>query len=86
MSGLALALVSCLESWLEGWLACVVISGSKSNYCVLANFVFQCTALGPPLVKFLARDARFAVRDRGFEETVFADDFNCWTIFEKDII
>ena len=50
----------------------------------LANSVFQGTVLGPPLWNFFYADARFFVRDYGFVETIFADDFNCLTILNKN--
>ena len=84
VSGLPPDVISFLESWLEDRIATVVVSGAKSESCALANSVFQGTVLGPPLWNFFYADARFAVRDYGFIETVFADDFNCWTILDKD--
>ena len=83
-SGLPAELVSFLESWLEDRVACTIVSGAKSGDETLANSVFQGTVLGPPLWNFFYADARFAVRDYGFVETVFADDFNCWTILNKN--
>ena len=83
-NGLPAELVSFLESWLEDRVACTIVSGAKSGDETLANSVFQGTVLGPPLWNFFYADARFAVRDYGFVETVFADDFNCWTILNKN--
>ena len=77
-------MISFLESWLEDRVACVVVSGAKSDDQVLANSVFQGTVLGPPLWDFFYADARFSVREHGFTETVFADDFNCWKTLDKD--
>ena len=83
-SGLPTTVISFLESWLEDRVACVVVSGAKSDDQVLANSVFQGTVLGPPLWNFFYADARFSVREHGFTETVFADDFNCWKTLDKD--
>ena len=85
MSGLPANVVSFLASWLEDRVACVVVSGAKSDDEVLANSVFQGTVLGPPLWNYFYADARFSVRNHGFTETVFADDFNCWTPLDKDV-
>ena len=85
MSGLPANVVSFLASWLEDRVACVVVSGAKSDDEVLANSVFQGTVLGPPLWNYFYADARFSVRNQGFTETVFADDFNCWTPLDKDV-
>ena len=82
-SGLPATVTSFLESWLEDRVASVVVSGVKSDDQVLANSVFQGTALGPPLWNYFYADARFSVRERGFIETVFADDLNCWRTLNK---
>ena len=57
----------------------------NSDDQALANSVFQGTVLGPPLWNYFYADARFSVRNLGFTETVFADDFNCWTPLDKDV-
>ena len=40
--------------------------------------------VGPPLWNLVYADARFAVRKLNFEETMFVDDFNCWTESDKE--
>ena len=84
-SGLPHRAVVFLESWLEDRVSCVVVSGAHSSDGVLANSVFQGTVLGSPLWNVFYADARHAVRNLGFVETVFADDFNCWAAFDKDV-
>ena len=43
--------------------------------------MFQGTVFGPPLWNLYYADARTAVNAKGFVETIFADDFNCWRLF-----
>ena len=64
-------------------MSCVVVSGAKSVEETLANSVFQGTVLGPPLWNVFYADARHAVRELGYIETIFADDFNCWKGFRN---
>ena len=44
--------------------------------------VFQGTVLGPPLWNLFYSDACVATREADFIETVFADDLNCFKIFD----
>ena len=85
MSVLVPEVISFLESWLEDRVACAVVAGAKSEDEVLANSVFQGTVLGPPLWNLFYADARFAFREYGFVEAIFAHDFNCWAIFRKHV-
>ena len=43
--------------------------------------VFQGTVLGPPLWKLVYEDARNAIHEMSFEESVFADDLNGYRVF-----
>ena len=54
------------------------MGGRSAGTEPLRDSVFQGTVLGSPLWNVFYADARCAVTDLGFEETVFADDFNCW--------
>ena len=83
--GLPSDAVAFLKSWLEDRESCVIVSGAKSASRLLANSVFQGTVLGPPLWNTFYADARFSVRQLGFVETIFADDFNCWVGLSKDM-
>ena len=83
-SGLPDCAVSLLESWLEDRISIVVVAGAQSLETALRNSVFQGTVLGPPLWNVYYADAKDAVRKFNFTETVFADNFNCWTSFDKD--
>ena len=65
-------------SWSGGSVSKVVRGGARSPKEMLANTVFRGTVFGPLLRNLFYADARFAVNARGFTETVFADDFNCW--------
>ncbi len=76
-------------SWLEDRVAEVVVGGRSSGHERLADSVFQGTVLGSPLRNVFYADARHAVTDLGFVETVFADDFNAWKTFrprEKGVL
>ncbi len=84
-SGLHPKVVVFLESWLEDRISNVIVAGASSVDEVLANSVFQGTVLGTCLWNLFYADARFAVRQLQFTETVFADDFNCWTALDKDV-
>ena len=83
-SGLPPQIVAFLESWLEDRISNVIVCGASSVDEILANSVFQGTVLGSCLWNLYYADARFAVRELGFTETVFADDFNCWTPLNRD--
>ena len=87
--GLHPGLLSFLVSWLEDRVAEVVVGGRSSGHERLADSVFQGTVLGSPLWNVFYADARHAVTDLGFVETVFADDFNAWKTFrprEKGVL
>ena len=47
-----------------------------SSQMVLSNMVFQGTVWGPPLWNIYYEDAAASVQCFGFEEMVYADDFN----------
>jgi hypothetical protein len=47
--------------------------------------VFQGTVLGPPLWNVYYSDASDAIREHDFHETVFADDLNCFRVFDGSI-
>ncbi len=83
-SGLPDNVVRFLESWLEDRRSYVVVAGGESASTVLANSVFQGTVLGPPLWNTFYGDARWSVRRLGFVESIFADDFNCWVVIDRD--
>ena len=84
-SGLPSGVVKFLASWLEDRISNVIVAGALSPDTVLADSVFQGTVLGPPLWNLFYADACRATRPYFFTETVFADDYNCWTIFEKGV-
>jgi len=77
VSGLHQKVVKFLESWLEERKSKVVVGGQRSSEQPLRNSVFQGTVLGPPLWNLFYCDASRATESLGFEEVVFADDFNC---------
>ena len=73
--GLPTQAVAFLESWFEDRESNFIIADARSENRPLENSVFQGTVLGPPLWNVFYADARFSVRELGFVETVFADDF-----------
>ena len=81
VSGLHHQVVAFLASWLEDRVSKVVLGGAHSPDEPLINSVFQGTVLGSPLRNLFYSDARRSVTSRGFTDTVFADDFNCWRPF-----
>ena len=82
--GLAPNLLSFLRSWLQDRVSEVVVGGRSAGAEPLCDSVFQGTVLGSPLWNVYYFDARKAVNDLGFLETVFADDFNCWRVFKRE--
>ncbi len=81
--GLHPGMLSFLKSWLQDRVQEVVVGGRSAGTEPLSDSVFQGTVLGSPLWNVFYGDARRAVTCLGFEETVFADDFNCWKRFAK---
>ena len=71
-----------LASWLEERDAFVVVEGVRSSAWKLINQVFQGTVWGPQLWNIFYADARRAIHETGFLETVFADDLNCFRAFD----
>jgi len=81
--GLHPHLRSFLDSWLEDRTSEVIVGGRSAGREPLQDSAFQGTVLGSPLWNVFYADARRAVDQLGFTETVFADDFNCWKSFNK---
>ena len=81
VSGLHPQVVAFLSSWLEDRVSKVVVGGAHSPEEPLTNSVYQGTVLGSPLWNLFYSDARRSVNDKGFEDSIFADDFNCWRKF-----
>ena len=81
VSGVHPLVIAFLTSWSDDRQCRVVLGGVHSPDEPLANSVVQGTIYGPPLWKIVYADARLSVNARGFVETVFADDFNCWRPF-----
>jgi hypothetical protein len=75
------AVVDVLVSWLRNRRAKVVVGGEASAGVTLSNMVFQGTVLGPPLWNVFYEDARHAIHEMSFEESVFADDLNAYRVF-----
>ena len=83
LHGLHPDMLKFLESWLQDRVSEVVVGGRGGGRETLCDSVFQGTVLGSPLWNVFYADAREAVGNLGFTETVFADDFNCFKKFQK---
>ncbi len=82
-AGLHDRVVNFLCSWLDDRVSKVVVGGQTSPAEPLTNSVFQGTVLGSPLWNLYYADARKSVAQKGYTETVFADDFNAWKGFVR---
>ena len=78
-------IVLVLQSWLQPRTAHVIVDGCSSKALQLSDMVFQGTVLGPPLWNVFYEDARIAVDSHNFEEVVYADDFNCFRLFDRGV-
>ena len=83
-------IIATLTSWLQQRTAHVLVGGCESDAMPLKNMVFQGTVLGPILWNIFFEDARTAVNEKFFTETVFADDLNAYRIYagrvENDVL
>ena len=84
LKGVHPQIVKLIGSWLEDRTAIVIVDGRSSQPTVLANSVFQGTVWGPPLWNVYYEDARQAVNQADFEETVFADDLNSFREYDSN--
>ena len=75
--------VSLLESWLRERRALVAVGGQYSEAVKFHDMVFQGTVWGPILWNVYFADVRLAVRSKGFEEIMYADDMNAYKDFSK---
>jgi hypothetical protein len=80
--GVHKSLLAVLASWLDTRNARVCVDGVFSQDVPLSNMVFQGTVLGPPLWNCYYEDAHKAVLEALFLDTVFADDLNCFRVFD----
>ena len=76
-------IVAVLCSWLQDRLAKVVVSGTASEGMTLRDMVFQGTVTGPKLWNLFFEDARHAINEYLFDEVVFADDLNAYSIYSS---
>ena len=83
--GLHPRLLGVLRSWLGERSAVVIVKGSSSAPRPLRNSVFQGTVWGPPLWNVHYEDARHAVQKLHYDETVYADDFNAFKVFDRGV-
>ena len=84
-AGVHVKLVDVIASWLKERVAHTCVDGVFSDSFVLSDMVFQGTVLGPPLWNMYYADAADAIVAEEFVETVFADDLNCFRVFNGSI-
>ena len=84
-AGVGNTVLNFLRGYLQPRHASVVVDGCCSDLFELADTVFQGTVLGPPLWNVYYSDASDAIRKHDFQETVFADDLNCFRVFDESI-
>ena len=77
-------IVKLVSSWLEDRHVLVIVDGTSSEPTTLANSEFPGTVWGPTLWNVYYEDARQAVNQANFEETVFADDLYCYREYNTD--
>ena len=82
-SGVHPQLVALIEDWLRGRTATVCVDGCFSDPFPLVNMVYQGTVLGPALWNVFFADAARPVAENGFSEAVFADDLNCFKVYDQ---
>ena len=59
--------------------------GERSNPITLADMIFQGSVLGPTLWNIFYADCVRPVQKKGFTESIFADDLNCFKTFARGI-
>ena len=74
-----------MTSWLRSRRAHVVVGGSRSEEFTLSDMVFQGTVWGPPLWNTFYEDARRAINELMYTETVYADDLNAFRVFPASV-
>ena len=77
--------IDVIWSWLQERKASIVVDGTKSAEILLNNSVYQGTTWGPPLWNHYYADAKHAVHDANFIESIFADDLNAFRAFKTTI-
>ena len=83
--GMPTDLLAVVESWLRSRKCRVVVTGAESADVILTDQVFQGTVWGPTLWNNYYADAKTAIREKSFEEIVFADDLNAFREYSKGV-
>ena len=73
------------KSWLSTRQAYVCVDGVLSKPLKLNHMVYQGTVWGPSLWNTFYSDASVAVEQNDYLGTVFADDLNCFRVFDGAI-
>ena len=83
--GVQQRVLNVLRSWLSPRRAHAVVEGQQSTGSILENMVFQGTVWGPSFRNTYFEDSRRAVNQCGFEDVVYADDLNCFKLFDRSV-
>ena len=70
-----LEIIDVLASWVRNRRARGVVGGEASEELILENMVFQGTVLGPDLWNIFYEDAKEAISEMHYEESVFVRRF-----------
>ena len=84
-SGIHQQVLDVIWSWLQKRKASIVVDGNMSDEFVLSNSVYQGTTWGPPLWNHYYADAKHAVHDANFIESISADVLNAFQGFKTSI-
>lgn len=81
-SGVHPKIVKVIESWLGERSVSVIVDGTTSKVFFINNSVYQGTTWGPPFWNHFYGDAKHAITDANFIESIFADDLNAFQGFK----
>ena len=84
-SGLHPQLLKVFEAWLTERIVYVVVCGEKPSPVMLIDLIFQGSVLGRTLWNLFYADGVRPVEKKGFTESIFADDLNCFKNFHRSI-
>ena len=79
-SGVHPKIVKVLQSWLGERSASVVVDGVASNQFCIDNSIYQGTIWGPPLWNHFFGDAKYAIKEANFIESISVDDLNAFQV------
>ena len=74
-----------MQDFLSPRTAAVIVQGRSSDSCVIRDQIYQGTILGPPLWNIFFADISSVAENHSATEVKFADDFNIFKFFDKNI-